>query len=41
MDSGQLFDAVIVGGGLAGTTVAAELALLAPPGFRALLIDAA
>lgn len=39
MDSGQLFDAVIVGGGLAGTTVAAELALLAPPGFRALLID--
>jgi len=40
MDSGQLFDAVIVGGGLAGTTVAAELALLAPPGFRALLIDA-
>lgn len=40
MDSGQLFDAVIVGGGLAGTTVAAELALLAPPGFRTLLIDA-
>lgn len=40
MDSGQLFDAVIVGGGLAGTTVAAELALLAPAGFRALLIDA-
>lgn len=40
MDSGQLFDAVIVGGGLAGTTVAAELALWAPPGFRALLIDA-
>lgn len=40
MDSGQLFDAVIVGGGLAGTTVAAELSLLAPPGFRALLIDA-
>jgi uncharacterized NAD(P)/FAD-binding protein YdhS len=40
MDSGQLFDAVIVGGGLAGTTVAAELALLAPPGFRALLLDA-
>lgn len=41
MDSGRLFDAVVVGGGLAGTTVAAELALLAPPGFRALLIDAA
>jgi len=40
MDSGQLYDAVIVGGGLAGTTVAAELALQAPPGFRALLIDA-
>jgi len=40
MDSGQLYDAVIVGGGLAGTTVAAELAALAPPGFRALLIDA-
>lgn len=40
MDSGRLFDAVIVGGGLAGTTVAAELALLAPPGFRTLLIDA-
>lgn len=39
MDSGQLFDAVIVGGGLAGTSVAAELALLAPPGFRTLLID--
>ena len=40
MDSGQLFDAVIVGGGLAGTTVAAELALTAPPDFRLLLIDA-
>ncbi len=40
MDSGQLFDAVIVGGGLAGTTVAAELALLAPAGFSTLLIDA-
>lgn len=40
MDSGRLFDAVIVGGGLAGTTVAAELALMAPPDFRALLIDA-
>ena len=40
MDSGQLYDAVIVGGGLAGTTVAAELALSAPPGFRALLIEA-
>lgn len=40
MDSGQFFDAVIVGGGLAGTTVAAELARLAPADFRLLLIDA-
>jgi uncharacterized NAD(P)/FAD-binding protein YdhS len=40
MDSGQFYDAAIVGGGLAGTTVAAELALLAPANFRLLLIAA-
>lgn len=40
MDSASSYDTVIVGGGLAGTTVAAELALVAPSGFHALLIDA-
>jgi uncharacterized NAD(P)/FAD-binding protein YdhS len=39
VDSGQLYDTVIVGGGLAGSTVAVELARLAPAGFRTLVID--
>jgi uncharacterized NAD(P)/FAD-binding protein YdhS len=40
MDSASRYDVVVVGGGLAGTTVTAELALCAPPSFRLLLIDA-
>lgn len=40
MDSAFLFDTVVVGGGLAGTTVAAELARSTPPGFRLCLIEA-
>lgn len=40
MDSALLYDAVVIGGGLAGTTVASELAALAPAGFRLLLIEA-
>jgi uncharacterized NAD(P)/FAD-binding protein YdhS len=39
MDSASRYDVVVVGGGLAGTTVTAELALGAPQGFRLLLID--
>jgi uncharacterized NAD(P)/FAD-binding protein YdhS len=39
MDSASRYDAVVVGGGLAGTTVTAELARNAPPDFRLLLID--
>jgi uncharacterized NAD(P)/FAD-binding protein YdhS len=35
----QEYDAVIVGGGLAGTTVAAELATCAPPGYRVLIAE--
>jgi uncharacterized NAD(P)/FAD-binding protein YdhS len=40
MDSASRYDVVVVGGGLAGTTVTAELARIAPPAFRLLLIDA-
>ncbi|HTX60404.1 MAG TPA: FAD/NAD(P)-binding protein [Verrucomicrobiae bacterium] len=40
MDSASLYDVAVVGGGLAGTTLVAELALVAPPDFRVLLIDA-
>ena len=40
MDSASRYDVVVVGGGLAGTTVAAELARIAPPAYRLLLIDA-
>jgi uncharacterized NAD(P)/FAD-binding protein YdhS len=40
MESIKRFDAIVIGGGLAGTTVASELAALAPPGFRALLFEA-
>ncbi|MBV8489725.1 MAG: FAD/NAD(P)-binding protein [Candidatus Eremiobacteraeota bacterium] len=40
MDSAHFYDAVVVGGGLAGTTVAAELASLAPRDFRLLLVEA-
>jgi uncharacterized NAD(P)/FAD-binding protein YdhS len=40
MDSASLYDVAVVGGGLAGTTLVAELARIAPPNFRAVLIDA-
>jgi uncharacterized NAD(P)/FAD-binding protein YdhS len=40
MDSASRYDVVVVGGGPAGTTVTAELARIAPPAFRLLLIDA-
>lgn len=40
MESASRYDVVVVGGGLAGTTVTAELARIAPPAFRLLLIDA-
>lgn len=40
MDTASRYDVVVVGGGLAGTTVTAELSRIAPPAFRLLLIDA-
>jgi uncharacterized NAD(P)/FAD-binding protein YdhS len=40
MDSANRYDVVVIGGGLAGTAVTAELASSAPEAFRLLLIDA-
>ncbi|HTU83353.1 MAG TPA: FAD/NAD(P)-binding protein [Candidatus Acidoferrales bacterium] len=39
MESAFCYDAIVVGGGLAGTTVIAELAAGAPRNFTALLVD--
>ena len=39
MDSAYSFDVAVVGGGLAGTTVASELARTAPRSFKLLLVE--
>src|SRR5579862_9439100 len=41
MELGISYDTVVIGGGLAGTTVASELARLAPAGLRMLLVERA